>query len=249
MAIHRLPVTGAFPYYKKGTASTPEAQNLQRLVYAIKNGGQVTFVDGRRMGAAEGFVTAYQPGARERRFLNRERTLVPMPRSSVTLWPPSTNGWPGYGIAGNLAERGFARDARPLILRATAVESSRAARSAGRKAPSVAAHIASLRVHHQLLEGVTAITIVDDMVSSGSNTMGAARALRAAGFRGDIAVLTAGYLPNGPERGAHYGRIIWPEGNHSSFRRPEATENPHWRPTLAGRWTPEPPEYDEWGFS
>ncbi len=248
MTIHRLPITGAFPYFKKGTANTSREKFLQRLVYAIKNGGTVTMTDGRRLGAAEGFVTACRPGARERRFLNRERTLVPMPKSTLTPWPPSANGWPGYALAQALAQRKLARDARPLIRRATAVESSRAARSAGRKAPSVAEHIESLEVDDTQLEGVIAITIVDDMVSSGSNTMGAAQCLRAAGFRGDIAVFSAGYLPSATEREALYGRIIWPQGNRSSFRRSEASENFAWQAELPGPWTPEPPEHDEWCF-
>lgn len=248
MTVHRMPVAGAFPYYKKGTAHTPREQFLQRLVYAIKNGGTVTMQDGRVLPAAQGFAEAYHPAARERRFFNRTRTLVPMPKSTVTPWPPSAGHWPGYALAEAFYQQGLARDVRPLVRRTTAVESSRAARAAGRHAPSVADHVASIQVDLNQLQGITAITIVDDMVSSGSNTMGAARCLRAAGFHGDIAVFSAGFLPREGERDTHYGRIIWPEGNRSAFRRCEADESHSWRPDLPGPWTSEPPDYDEWVF-
>lgn len=247
MATHRIPVTGAFPYIPRGQQKTSAEVNLQQLVYAIKDGRPVR-VKGVETPSAQAFVNLYEPTKRDRRFLNRERTLVPMPRSSVTPSSPLASQWPGDRISRELVRRNFARDRRILLRRATAVESSSAARSAGRTPPTVEDHIASLTVDIASLDGVIAVTLVDDVVSSGSNTMGAAQALRRAGFSGDIAVFAVAYTAYGSQCEEFYGRIVWVEGRPCSFRRSEAEENPDWQSECPGSWTPEPPDHDEWDF-
>lgn len=247
MTWHKMAVAAAYPYIPNAHLPTPEDKHLQAVLQAVKRRENVTW-RGRTATGGQWFSDTYQPGPRERRFFNRTRTLVPMPRSSITLLPPGPE-WPNYEIAQQLVGRGLARDARLLVRRHTAVRSSSSARAASENPPTVEEHIASLAVDGSLLAGVQAITIIDDIVSSGGNTMGACQALRRAGFYGDVSVFAVGYTCYGAgTRGPHYGRIVWADGRDKAFRRPEAEENPLWKPNLDGPWTADPPEENEWGF-
>lgn len=241
MAYHRIPVTAAFPYFTNKTVQSDADRNMQRALWAIKDGKSVT-VGGQRISSAEWFVSLFKPDSRDRPFLNNTRTLVPIPTSKVTPRPASRLTWTCFDIACRLAEQGYARDARAVILRETAVRSSKEARSAGEEAPSVAEHIASMGVDMQALRGVTAITLIDDVVSAGRNAMGAYMRLRAAGFEGDVALLAVSYTNYTPGlREPHYGRIIWQEGNVTSFRRSLADDEPTWTPPPVADWLPDPP--------
>ncbi len=232
-----LPVFATFPYLTKAAAKTEQDKNLQGWLYAIKAGGTATLADGTRVPATEWFCRSFRPDSRDRPFLSRQRTMVPVPSSGVTPLPPVRATWPCFDLAARLVAHGWARDARAVVRRATAVPSSREARAAGEQPPTVAELIISLAVDRQALVGVDSITLVDDVVSAGRNGMAALVSLRRAGFRGDVALMTVAHTNY--TSGAHapyYGTIIWPEGRDSSFRRSWREENPGVPEPVPGPW-------------
>ncbi len=241
MPFHRLQVTAAFPYFTNKTVQNDADRGMQRALWAIKDGKAVT-IDGKQMPSSEWFVGLFKPDSRDRPFLNRERTLVPIPTSKVTALPARRDTWTCFDIASRLAEAGYARDARPIVLRSTAVRSSKEARSAGEEPPSVGEHVESMTIDPHQLRGVTAITLVDDVVSAGRNAMGAFIKLRSMGFAGDVVLLAVSYTNYTPgNREPHYGRVIWQEGNATSFRRSLAEDDSSWVAPEVGPWTADPP--------
>jgi hypothetical protein len=239
--LYRVDVMAAFPYITKAAARTPEDRDKQRWLYAIKGGGRVRLGGESRL-AAEWFCLRFQPDSRDRPFLNRDRTLVPIPGAPRTRLPAAPERWPCFDLAQRMAARGWARDARPIVVRETAVRSSRDARSAGAAPPTVAELIGSLAIDAALLPGVTAVTLVDDVVTAGRNAVAACMRLRDVGFQGDVALLAVAHTDHtSGDEGRFYGRLIWPEGRPSSFRRRHQDEDPRWTHPTIGPWSPEPP--------
>lgn len=240
-----FPVMSAFPYFTKNTVQNDDDRRIQGLLYAVKDGRQVTSTaNGQTMPAADWFVNAIKLTAADRPFLNNRRTLVPMPSSKVTGVPADRARWVCYDVASRLVAKGYARDARPLLLRTVAVTSSRDARSRGEDPPSVQAHRDSMGVDLQQLAGVEAITLVDDVVSAGRNSCGAVLRLRAAGFQGDIALYSVAYTNYTPGvRAGYVGHILLHEGNPKSVRTADYVGQ-----APQGPWNAAPPSAAEMAF-
>ncbi|HTU63842.1 MAG TPA: hypothetical protein VMF89_35500 [Polyangiales bacterium] len=241
--LRQLPVAAAFPYFTKKTAVTDDDKLWQRALYSIKDGGTVR-VGSKTLQATDWFVQNYTLDANDKLFFNRTCTLVPMPSSRITPDSPKREHWPSYDICVRLKSNGVAAAAKPLLRRATAVRSSRDARAAGEEAPSVMEHRDSMSTTRAQLQGVDAITLVDDVVSAGRNAMGAYLRLRAEGFRGPITLFAVAYTNYTPgARAPYYGRIVWPEGSHTSSRTNAGIIVPQ-----AGPWSAEPPTAAESAF-
>ena len=240
---HRFPVTATFPYFTKSTVQTDDDREMQRLLYAVKDGKSVV-VEGRTMSSSEWYSQTVEPDSRDRLFLNRTVTLVPVPSSRLTPPGIGPQSWVCLDIASRLAARGFALDAKVIVRRTTAVRSSKDARSAGEQPPSVEAQRDSMAVDRSLLHNVSAITLVDDVVSAGRNSMGAYLRLRAEGFTGPITLFAVAYTNY--EKGLrdpYYGHIIWYEGKETSVRANDGVVVP--RPLA---WEADPPTRGECAF-
>jgi hypothetical protein len=99
--------------------------------------------------------------------------------------------------------------------------------------PTVEHIVASLAVDPGLLAGTTAITLIDDVVSTGTNGMGGMVALERAGFTGDIVLFSVGHTANSGTSGPFYGEVVWLEGRHERAFRP--SPEPGWLESVL-RW-------------
>ncbi len=127
-------------------------------------------------------------------FLNREATLVPVPRSA----PLAERAlWPAKVIADVLAKAGLGREVLPCIRRATAVRKSSSSPSKDR--PSVGEHYESFAVDGQLVNP-RSITLVDDVLTQGRTVIACALRLREAypdaEIRAFAMVRTQGFVEN-----------------------------------------------------
>lgn len=117
-------------------------------------------------------------------FLASDRILVPVPGSGKTtpgnLWAPSL-------ICGALKNAGFGGGVDEILKRETAVPKSAFA-SAGNR-PTPAKHFASMSAEKTLYVP-DKITLVDDVITKGSTTMGAYLRLREAFPSADIQVFS-----------------------------------------------------------
>lgn len=179
-----------FPYYTKSNAATQEEKWLQKLLYALKEGGGLTDGDGNTVMAIEWFSSVLKDSADELAdVIGPGRQIVPVPSSSVTPLPPKRKTWPMYDLAVRLQAAGLARSAHPLLTRRTAVAKSHAAGRNDRT--SVLEHRDSLAVDATLLNPDLPITLLDDVLTYGTAAMGCLLALQQAGYEGDVRLLTA----------------------------------------------------------
>lgn len=232
MTRHSLLTHAPLPYYSNANAGTEEEKRWQGIVRAIKNGRNLVHTPtGEQFSATKFFVEAYKVnGPKERVFVSAERTAVPIP-SSIHLGPRAREQWPCLDICARFAERGLVHDGRPILTRRTAIVQSH--RVPPDQRPPVAEIIESLAVDASLLAGVQAITLIDDVVTSGSNAIGALVALRRAGFRGDVVLFAAGHTANSGTKGDFFGESVWLEGKKPRAFRPPP--EPGWFDNIARR--------------
>lgn len=225
MTRHTLEAFSVFPYFTKANASTDNQKRLQGLLYALKNGGQVQDGKGMTEDATAWFARELggMLGSRvPTAFLGKRTFVVPMPTSSVTASPPSRSAWPMFDVAMLLEEAGAVAGAGPALLRHTAVQKGHLA--AGDERPSVEAHADSISVDLGAVPQGCDITIMDDVLSSGTNAMGARLALRRAGFHGQVRVITATHTVApyyvGGDTASAKSVIVWLEGRKDRAWRP-----------------------------
>jgi hypothetical protein len=106
-------------------------------------------------------------------FLGADRVLVPVPRSS--LQKPDSH-WPARRICEALREQGFGKGMELMLLRAHALRSSSQSPSGGGRA-SYQEKLESLAVRVSL-DPPDKITIVDDVITTGAETLAAATRIR-----------------------------------------------------------------------
>lgn len=225
MSRQTLDAFSMFPYFTKANAKSDEQKRLQGLLYALKDGRQITDGKGKHQDATQWFADLVRGAIGKHvpaEFLAKDVFVVPMPSSAVTPTPPSRGVWPMFDVAMRWAEAKVVAGAGPVLVRNTAVQKSHAVSSD--KRASVEGHAASLSVDLKMVPKNCAITILDDVVSSGTNVMGATVALRRAGFDGEVRVLTATHTV-----GADYGGqdvvsakslIVWLEEQKDRAWRP-----------------------------
>lgn len=224
MIRHALPAFSVFPYYTKTNARTDAEKRLQGVLYALKNGDQISGPKGSQS-ASEWFaeVVAGERGKVPDGFLGPRVCLVPVPSSTVTSVPPSGSCWPMLDLSEHLVQAGLAGAACAAATRHTAVERAHLLRGTDRPLPSVMDYANSLAVDLSVAVKFPNITLIDDVLSSGSNAMGVAVALNRAGFRGRIRILTATHTVGADFEGnlaePLASQVVWLEGrNPRAFR-------------------------------
>ncbi|MBI3184660.1 MAG: hypothetical protein HYZ28_21195 [Myxococcales bacterium] len=235
MSRQTLDAFSMFPYFTKANAKSEKQKRLQGLLYALKDGRQVTDGTGKHQDATEWFADLVRDAMGKHvpsEFLGKDVFVVPMPSSAVTPTPPSRGAWPMFDVAMRWAEAKVVAGAGPVLVRNSAVQKSHAV-SADKRA-SVETHATSLSVDLKMVPKGCAITILDDVVSSGTNVMGAMVALRRGGFTPEVRVMTATHTV-----GADYGGqdvvsakslIVWLEGQKERAWRPsEDIEFVNWK--------------------
>lgn len=224
-----------FPYFTKSNAKSDEQKRLQGLLYALKNGTQVTDGRGKHQDATKWFADLVRDEVGSHvpvEFLDKEVFVVPMPTSAVTAAPPSRGAWPMFDVAMRWDEAKVVAGAGPVLLRKSAVQKSHAVSSD--KRASVETHATSVSVDLKMVPRGCAITILDDVVSSGTNVMGATVALRRGGFTGEVRVMTATHTVSADYAGRDIvsakSLIVWLEGRKERAWRPsEEIEFVSWK--------------------
>lgn len=143
-----------------------------------------------------------------------DRVLVPVPRSKI-LEPG--DHWAGRRIAQGLRHRGKGLRVEPLLVRTTAQSSS----SQSSQRNTIQGHLESMSVS-RAADPSAPITLVDDVVTSGTQMAAALLALETAGLGGeDIRGFTVGHtLSPGGDRDQfnHTSTISWFAGDLKSTR-------------------------------
>jgi adenine/guanine phosphoribosyltransferase-like PRPP-binding protein len=208
---HELRVQAAFPYIPKRFLETDEDRLIQKVALAVKTASYILLAEQ----IAKGEASCPE-------VLGSDRWLVPLPSSKanrvVARLPTAT-------LAASLVARGLGDRVVTFVDRTADVEPAHTARSEGRSPPTVQDHITSLRaVLGDLPVGVP-LTLVDDIVSTGSTAMAALQVLRAAGFEGDVRLFAAAHTVNQRgERAVYSGNVQWKEGRDTAWRRADAAD-------------------------
>lgn len=178
-----------FPYYTKSNAKSEDEKRLQGLLYAVKNGGRVHDGEGTVQNACAWFAGVVRENADQLAdFISQRHQLLPVPSSSVTSLPPSANLWPMYDLAQRIHMEALVCSAPPVLTRTTAI--AKAHTVARDDKPSVADHRDSLTVDLSALSHDLPVTLLDDVLTSGTSAMGCMLALRRDGFFGEVRLLT-----------------------------------------------------------
>jgi hypothetical protein len=145
--------------------------------------------------------------------LAADRLLVPVPRKGITpANPVDLKRWPGLCLAMGLHRAGYGRAVGVALRRHTAVAGS-TGRTSQADRVTVQQHIDSLVADMRLLPARTKITLVDDTLVTGTQFMGAARALELAGFRGSLVAFAAFHALSNPlKRDRNVHSVIWWDG-------------------------------------
>jgi hypothetical protein len=105
--------------------------------------------------------------------------LVPVPRSSVTPADPTEVAWPALRLADALIAHGHGLAVHPVLRRVVPVKTAHLSASGQR--PGVTDHRHSLGVISDLsVTGAAKLCLVDDVVTTGSTVLAAAKVLRKA---------------------------------------------------------------------
>ena len=224
MKRRELQAFSLFPYFRKRDAKTENQKRLQGLLYALKDGDQVRDDSGRLEAATAWFAKELLEGIGKLippEFLGTNTYVVPIPSSTGQSTPPSRSDWPMYDVAMRLYEAGAVCGAGPVIVRHIAVKKAHLVSSDEK--PSVKLHANSMTANLDAVPDGCEITLLDDVLTSGSTAMGAWLALSSAGFPGRVRVVTATHTVasdyEGDDAAAAESWIVWLAGE-SRARRP-----------------------------
>ena len=161
-------------------------------------------------------------------FVGDEHQLVPIPSSDVTPEPVSRANWPMYDLAKQMEVEGLVAQASPSLLRRTVVPKAHSVPTVDK--PSVLDHLDSLAIDFDALSMDAPLTLLDDVVSSGTTAMACLLALRNQGFEGEVRLLTATHTVSGdydgsPTASAH-SEVVWfdDRGWRRAWRPPNDVE-------------------------
>ena len=217
MTRHAIPTFAAFPYYPKGTADTQEKERLQNILYAIKDGVELVR-DGLKVSATRAISDIILAEIRDQAkdYFNPEVALVPLPRSTTLGLLPASQ-WPCLEIAQYLAAGGCGT-AISAVLRKTAVGTSH--RLPADQRPSVETIAASVEVDFDSLKNFDSVTLLDDVVTTGTNAVGVAVALERGGYRGHVRLFSAAHTvgKSGGSEGNYIGECVWLTDRPRAFR-------------------------------
>ncbi len=159
------------------SGSTPEMKSAQNWVLGIKNNSKLSLSDGTQCLASEIAAQqariAFDAGDLEG-ILGPDFALVPVPRSGLLS---KGDIWPGREIAIALQHQGLGHVVEALV-RSSPLPKSSHQKTAARS--SVEDHVASLEVQGLLLAPFKHIVLVDDVVTRGTQLMGAAKVIAGA---------------------------------------------------------------------
>lgn len=148
--------------------STEAARKSQRICPQIKRANPRSILS---------FVaTVKQDGEvfeRLRAFIEEDRTLVPVPGSGVT---DDRNLWVAYRLCAALSDGGFSNPVETVIKRTAAIRKSSFCRTGER--PEASEHRDTMTAHTDLIVPAK-VLLVDDVLTRGCTTMGAALCLKA----------------------------------------------------------------------
>jgi hypothetical protein len=152
-------------------------------------------------------------------FLGKDTTLVPVPRSAPRKGNDSH--WPGLRVARELEARGLCREVSILLERTQRIRKSAYLSSAGDR-PSPEEHIETMAVDRSLASlSTTHVTLVDDIVTRGSQLIGAASLIVAAFPNVEVRVLAALMARSGEEVANIYDPVCGTiaNGGNNNVRR------------------------------
>lgn len=173
-------------YSPRGRQELSERSRI--LCGQIKNGNRATILNAIPVFKSNN-CSVLEP------FLNSDRVLVPVPRSS-----PLVEGalWPTKTISEVLVSEGFGKSINSMVERVLAVKKSSLQTGADNR-PSCEDHYNSLRVVPEIITP-TKITLIDDVISLGRTTYSCAWRLREAYPECDIKIFammrTRGFSPD-----------------------------------------------------
>jgi hypothetical protein len=115
--------------------------------------------------------------------LAADRVLIPLPRSGATAPGADGSTWTNLRLCERLVEAGMGKRALVALVRETGIPSAHWANGkAGR--PTVQQHIDSMKVVAPVAS-LKKVTLIDDMLTCGTQQIAALEKLRAAGFQGE----------------------------------------------------------------
>ncbi len=154
-------------------------------------------------------------------IFDASKILVPVPRSALTPNPPDPDSWSGLRLANAINKAAGMSGVVVALRRVT--ELRRASECKPGNRPTVQEHLDSLGVDVSGLRNSSGVILIDDILTRGTQLMGAMRKLRLGGFTGKIDALTAAHTVRwgiGREDNQR-STIIWFQGDTYPERRPE----------------------------
>lgn len=214
----KMPTFAAFPYYPKAVALTEDQKRLQGVLYSIKNGGTLRNVHSGKTGSAtEMFckLIAKDFDATLATFLNIETALVPIP-SSTAIGLRTAAEWPCRAISEQFQTRGLGFSL-PAVDRVKPIATSHKVPSDQR--PSVEDVADSVRIEFLSIRAAPNVTLIDDVVTSGTNGVGVMLAIRRAGYRGTVRLFAAAHTRREILAEDRFvGECTWREGSRWARR-------------------------------
>ena len=230
---HVVPCFSVYPYVADKNIKDNVDRTFQRFIYALKDCKEFTL----KGEPVDPFKLLATKRSHECAELTLDAVLVPVPRSTVTPAIVDGPGWPGQHLARALTIYGSAKgkEVRIALRRRTAVSKASAAKSRSGR-PTVQQHIDSLVADVRVLRGARHVILVDDVLTQGTQMMGAARVLQMAGFTGTISGFAAGHTEHQLRRRSWRSFVSWDGASDYPDRLSE-------QPLLLGDLFNDPPSH------
>ncbi|HZI06405.1 MAG TPA: phosphoribosyltransferase, partial [Archangium sp.] len=125
--------------------------------------------------------------------------------------------WPAYKLALALFQARLGAKVAPVLRRVKAVKKSNQSKADERT--TVDEHIDSLKATVASLADVPRVLLIDDVLTRGSQMIGAMQVLRHAGYEGEIVGFTSAYtiFPENPRHLNVRAKVLWREGSRYAW--------------------------------
>jgi hypothetical protein len=181
-----------FPYIPKKRSSTltDDERTNQGLLYALKD-NRGLLVDGVPTDCCEVVLRSIKRVDPSCAALAPDRVLIPMPRSHLTPTDVQEQHtqWANFRLCELLVAHGSGSHALAALVRKTALERSAHGSQGKAERPTVQQHLDSMDIVLPV-SALTRVTLVDDMLTCGTQLAAAVEKLRRAGFAGDVVGFT-----------------------------------------------------------